>query len=297
MNNSTESLPDECLRLLNLEQALFSKEYRDFYAEGETKPEEVGSPYLLHNAQSKKGVLLIHGLMAAPEEVREWAEYLYDAGYSVYAPRMAGHGTSSLDLSHRNKQEWVSSVSRGHDILKTFCETITIAGFSTGASVALQQVIRNPDAFDAIISISAPLKLKSFSANFAGLLNTWNRFFSAIGLSAITKPYASNHADNPHINYLRCPINSVVQIQKLMKSVVVKLSGIKIPSLVIHGTGDPKVDVAGAREIFNRISSTNKTYKEIDANVHDIVRGEIAESVFEEVSVFLKNLELTESNI
>lgn len=105
------------------------------------------------------------------------------------------------------------------------------------------------------------------------------------------KLYATNHADNPHINYLRCPISSVVQIQKLMKSVVVKLSSIDIPSLIMHGTDDPKVDVKSAKEIFKRISSPHKTYREVDHHLHGIIRGEVGLEVFKEVGLFLDELE------
>jgi len=90
--------------LVDAEKELFEREYRRYFVDGETKPKQIGEPYLLENPRSAQGVLLVHGLMAAPEEVREWAEYLCAQGYSVYAPRMAGHGTSSADLSHRSAQ-------------------------------------------------------------------------------------------------------------------------------------------------------------------------------------------------
>ncbi len=284
MTSNTLSLSDQCQRLLNNEQALFDEEYLHHYLEGETKTKNIGEPYLLHNPKSTRGVLLIHGLMAAPEEVREWAEFLFTKGYTVYAPRMAGHGTSADDLSKRKKHEWIDSVDRGHEILKACCDTVTIAGFSTGGAVALHQVINKPNAFDKLISISAPLKFKKFSSHFAEPVNHWNNLVS---IKSWKKEFVTNHADNPHINYLRCPVSSIVQIKLMMKEVCEDISSIEIPTLIIHASGDPKIDVQSGRDLFKRIGSNNKRYKEIDFHMHGIVRGDITKQVFSEVDLFL----------
>ena len=281
--------------MIDQELNLFETEYRQHFLEGESKPQKIGRPYLLHNETAKHGVLLIHGLMAAPEEVREWAEFLYSMGYTVYAVRMAGHGTSAIDLAVREASEWVASVDRGHEILKSCCEHISIAGFSTGASVALYQAIKKPNAFDTLVCISAPLKFKKLSTHFAEPVNAWNHFFQAWDTSILgnvakteklRKEFATNHADNPHINYLRCPVHSIVQIKRLMSEVCESFSSISIPTLVIHGTNDPKVDVQSSRKIFARIQSKHKQYKEVDFHLHGIIRGDIAKHVFNEVKSF-----------
>lgn len=290
-----KSLSPLCRQLLENERHIFESEYQQYYLEGETKPQNIGQPYLLHNPGSSRGVLLIHGLMAAPEEVREWADFLFSKGYTVYAPRMAGHGTSADDLSNRQMNEWVESVNRGHDILKTCCKHITVAGFSTGGAVALHQAINKPGAFEALISISAPLKFKKFSAHFARPVNNWNSALrlldsvtpTFIDTAKCRKEFATNHADNPHINYLRCPVSSIVEIQRLMKGVQKNLASLTVPTLIIHGTHDPKVDVKSARELFKRLPDGQKYYKEIDFHLHGIIRGDIAQEVFQEVAAFL----------
>lgn len=288
--------------LIDDELRVFSADFKQHFLEKETKPSHIGRPFLLHCEGAEVGILLVHGLMAAPEEVRQWAEYLHQMGYTVYAPRMAGHGTSAVDLSHRTMNDWVDSVNRGHDILKCICPRIVVAGFSTGGAIALHQVINKPQDFEALISISAPLRFKKFSAHFAAPVNCWNIAVNklenlgirrAINTSYLKKEYVTNHADNPHINYLRCPVNGIVQIKKLMRKVYGKLSSISIPTLIIHADGDPKVDVTSAHKIFKVIASENKVYREIEYHQHGIIRGEIAKSVFDEVGIFLrKNIPL-----
>lgn len=72
--------------LFKTELRRFDEAYQSFFLEGETKPRQIGTPFLLHNTSSTTGIVLVHGLMAAPEEVREWAQFLYAKGYTVCAP-------------------------------------------------------------------------------------------------------------------------------------------------------------------------------------------------------------------
>ncbi|MDP2855267.1 MAG: alpha/beta fold hydrolase [Smithellaceae bacterium] len=244
-------------------------------------------PFFLYAPQSDVGVLLIHGLMAAPEEVREWANFLYAKGLTVYAPRLSGHGTSSKDLSVRIYHDWLASVDRGHAILKTCCKKILVAGFSTGAGLALQSAILKPHDFEAVIAVSAPLKFKSFSSRFAELLNGFNHFCDFTGMDNLAKKFIKNDADNPHINYLLCPISSFVQVKKLMKNVRQSLSEIDIPVLVIQAKNDPKVAPESGPMIFQHLGSDKKHFVWVDYHMHGIIRGGIALDVFKEVASFL----------
>ena len=272
------------------ESLLFERDYKKHFLEGKTKPSHIGEPYLLHRPETNRGVLLIHGLMAAPEEVREWADFLYSQGYTVYAPRLAGHGTSVLDLAEQSFYDWVDSVNRGHNILKTCCEQVVVAGFSTGAGLALHQAVTKPGAFKAVISISAPLKFKSFSSRFAEQLDRWNLFLSAMGIKRLHMDFVPNHPDNPHINYDRCPVRSIVQVKALMKKVYTALPSLLIPVLIIGADNDPKVEGKSGRKIYDCISSPDKIYREVHFHLHGIVRGEITRDVFPEVADFLNRL-------
>lgn len=273
--------------LLAAEEARFARDYTEHFDENESKAATIGAPFFIPSRRSSWGVLLVHGLMAAPEEVREWAVHLHEQGFTVYAPRMAGHGTSSGDLAARTAEEWVESVERGLRILECCCTHVVIAGFSTGGAVALECAIRHPDAFEAIISISAPLRFRSLAAHLAEPLHFSNCLMETLGLTGLQKTHVRNHADNPHINYLKCPVSSIVEIKRLMRRVKGRLSGIRIPSLIMHADRDPKVDVRGGRELYHRLGSREKRYQEVRFHRHGIVRGDIKREVFAETADFL----------
>lgn len=289
-NPLSESLNKRCQQWLANEELLFDQDYQCHAITGESKDKTIGKPYLLHHPDNKQGVLLIHGLMAAPFEVRLWADALYAQGYNVYAPRLTGHGTSVIDLATRNKSEWANAVDRGYKILAECSDDIILAGFSTGAALALNMAIKYPDNFSALICISAPLKIKKFSANFASPVNQWNALLNKLNVNKAKKEFVTNHADNPHINYLRCPVSSIVQIKSLMKDVRQNLATIDLPTLVMHATNDPKVDVQSSKDIYRLIGSQDKTYHEVDFDLHGIINGDISKQVFNQVDLFLQKL-------
>ncbi len=281
--------------LLAAETALFTLEYKKNYSAPESKPARIGRPFLLRAPQSDLGVLLIHGLMAAPEEVREWADFLCAKGLTVYAPRLAGHGTSPRDLSGRTYEEWLDSVDRGHAILKTCCKKILVAGFSTGAGLALQSVVREPHAFEAVIAVSAPLKFKSLSSRFAELLHGFNLLCYRLGMGKLAREFMKNNADNPDINYLLCPVSAFVQVKTLMRKLRRSLPDIRIPALILQARHDPKVAPESGPAIFERLGTGKKHFAWIDFDRHGVVRGRPAADVFQEVESFLTTYNLIPS--
>ena len=268
---------------------IFLKDYNEYYVDTESKPQRIGSPFFLKRLCARRGVLLIHGYMAAPEEVRQLADYLYNAGFTVYGVRLRGHGTSPDDLVRRKWEEWYESVNRGYVVLKNSVREMSIAGFSTGAGLALMGAARKPGNFKCVVSISAPLKLVDFASNLVPAVDTWNKLLKKFKIKRGSMEFIPNHPDNPEINYQRNPVSGVHQMEMLMQQVGDSLNEIKIPALVMQGSGDPTVDPEGALEIFKKITSVQKELTLVYSENHGIVRGEGADVVHRRVERFLKD--------
>ena len=72
---------------------------------------EDAAPYLLvPKAKSGLGVVLVHGFLASPAELRGFAQKLFEQGHVVLGVRLKGHGTSPWDLNGRKWQDWLASV-------------------------------------------------------------------------------------------------------------------------------------------------------------------------------------------
>jgi len=275
---------------IELENQLFEQDYQQYYIKDESKPMNIGKPFFLKHFFSKKGVILVHGYMAAPEEIRPLADYLYKKGYNVYGARLRGHGTAPEDLAGRNWQKWYDSVSRAYIIMKNSMKSFAIGGFSTGAGIALLQASNKPGRFAGVISINAPLKLQNISSRLSSVVVAWNKFLSKINTSKGKMEFIANDPENPHINYLRNPISGVNELEKLMNLVEDRLKYIQDPTLVIQGSNDPVVNPISGREILKKLGTPKKELIRIDANHHGILRGKEANQVNAKVLEFLRNI-------
>ncbi len=275
---------------IELEKQLFERDYEQYYIKGESKPKNIGAPFFMKRFFSKKGIILVHGYMAAPEEIRPLANYLYKNRYNIYGARLRGHGTAPEDLAGRNWQKWYDSVSRAYIIMKNSVKSFALGGFSTGAGVALLQASNKPGKFAGVISINAPLKLQDISSKFSSMVVAWNKFLSKVNASKGKMEFVANEPENPHINYLRNPVSGVNELEKLMNLVEKRIKYIKDPTLVIQGSEDPVVNPVSGREIYEKIGARNKKFVSIEAKHHGILRGKEAEQVNTKVLEFLKDV-------
>jgi esterase/lipase/1-acyl-sn-glycerol-3-phosphate acyltransferase len=267
----------------------FDKDYRQFFVEGESKKKEVGSPFLIRGSFRRMGVVLVHGYMAAPLEMKELAEYLARKGLWVYAPRVKGHGTSPDDLAQTRYPAWVETVDCAYALMRSLCRRVVVGGFSNGAGLTLDLAARVSD-MAGVFAVSPPLRLQDFSTRLVPAVDVWNRLMKKVRLGDAQVEFVENHPENPHINYLRNPIAGVRELERFMGALEPKLGAIKVPALVIQGQGDPVVNPKGSVRVFQRLGSEDKTYVLFSFNRHGIVRGEGAERVHRTVWEFIERL-------
>ena len=276
-------------RLMNNAVQRFEKAYADFYRDGESKNKEVGMPTLMGSRFRRTGIVLVHGYMAAPPEVKALATYLSKRGFLVYTPRVSGHGTSPDDLATRTREDWMESVDEAYAIVSSLCRQVVVGGFSTGAGLALELGTR-VKGITALFAVSPPLRLQNFSVRFLPALGLWNRSMDLINVAGAKKAFIENSPENPHINYFRNPVCGVRELGLLMADVKKELPRINIPALVIQADGDPIVDPGGSREVFELIGGTDKEYLLFNFNRHGILLGEGAERVHEAIGDFVQRV-------
>lgn len=267
----------------------FERDYEKFYIKKESKEKDVGKPFLIKGTSRNLGVVLIHGYMAAPLEVRELADYLGRRGLWVYAPRLRGHGTSPDDLAIRSYADWVASVETGYAIISNICEQVVVGGFSAGAGMALDLAARVKD-IKGVFAVCPPMRLKDFSSKFVPAVDVWNRLMERVRLDGAKKEFVENFPENPHINYFRNPVSGVLELERFMESLEKKLPAIDMPALVIQSLGDPVVKPSGSRRAFDLMGSEDKTYILYNYDRHGILLGKDANRVHKAIGDFIEKL-------
>jgi esterase/lipase len=270
-----------------LDQEQFAADYLVYRREGESKPPEIGAPFLLESFRRRIGVLLVHGYLAAPEEVRPLAESLHRHGCTVYAARLPGHGTSPDDLAGRTWEEWLASVERGYLILANTCRNVILGGFSMGAGLVFLAAASRLPKVRGVFGINPPVRLRKRSAKIVPAVALWNKLVERIGSSPEHSHFVANDPENPHINYTRNPLKSLHQLMELMDLVSERLNDITVPSLVIQGSDDPVVHPEGTEELYQKLGATEKELAIFPSARHVMIRGNGSERIFGRVWDFV----------
>ena len=274
-------------RFLSMARREFATDYKAYQLEGESKPRKIGTPFLLRRRRTKIGVLLLHGYLAAPEEVRPLAEHLYKHGYTVFAPRLRGHGTSPEDLAVRSWEDWLQSVERGYFIVANSCKKVVLGGFSAGATLALLAAANDLYKVGAVFTINAAMKLRRRSAKLAPAVVLWNKLVDKLVKEESSGHFVPNQPENPDINYLRNPVSGVKQLMELIDEVSARVERIRVPALVLQASDDPVAHPEGSKDLYERLGSEDKEFVMFNSDRHGIIRGEGSERVFARVLEFI----------
>jgi esterase/lipase len=274
-------------KFLRLAKQEFAADYKEHRREGESKPRRVGAPTLYRRFRAKTGVLLVHGYMAAPEEVRPLAEYLHQHGYTVFTPRLRGHGTSPEDLALRTWEDWLQSVERGYLILANSCKDVVLGGFSAGAGLALFAATNLLYKVRAVFAINCAMRLRKRTAKLAPAVVLWNKLVDKVVKNEGRRHFVPNEPENPHINYLRNPISGVKELMELMDELSKRLDRIEVPALLIQASDDPVVHPEGSKRVYQGLGSQDKELIMFNSHRHGILRGDVSERVFARVLEFL----------
>lgn len=274
-----------------LDEALseFNEDHKAFYIEGESKKKDIGRPFLIKGKTRKTGVILFHGYMAAPMEMKGLADYLGKMGLWVYVPRIRGHGTSPDDLATRTVNDWIASADRGYAIISSICRHVVVGGFSNGGGLALDMAARIKDV-EGLFAVCPSFKLQDLAAKLVPTLDTWNKFMDRIRLDAAKMTFVQNHPENPHINYTRNPISGLRELDRLMESLEPRLPGIKLPALIVQADGDPVVNPGGSRQVFDLLGSEDKAYQSFTFDRHGILLGHGSGQVYKAIGDFIMRL-------
>jgi esterase/lipase len=222
-------------------------------------------------------VLLIHGFLSSPAEVRSFGERLHAAGHHVLGVRLKGHGTSPWDLRNRNWHDWAASVDAGYDILKTYSQSIHIVGFSTGGLLALNCAASHPGTkIKSVTSVCAPVHFKNKNMIFVPLVHHANRLVSWVSSEGLM-PFTPNEPENPEINYQHIPVRALYQLQQLIDHLTSDSITINANVYLYQGDRDPVVDPASIKTLDKRIIAENKTLVMLDSDIHGVMYRNIDE--------------------
>jgi len=194
------------------------------------------------------GVLLLHGFSGSTSEVRGLADLLHDAGFGVYAPALAGHGTDPLDLDAVSADDFFARAEEAYQEAAARYQRLYLVGFSLGGTLALHLAARHHVA--GIVTIATPVFMATALHRGIPFAHRWSPWRNVI----------SNYAAwrGEVVGYRLTPLSSLVVFLDVIERVRQDLGWIRAPLLVLHSQRDETVPVANATYISAHVASSTK---------------------------------------
>lgn len=236
---------------------------------------EGAEPFSIEGGRT--GILISHGFTGTTQSMRPLGDAYGAAGYTVYGPRLTGHGTHPEDMERSSRHDWIRSVEDGYEWLRERCDTIFMTGLSMGGTLTLYMAQKHPD-IRAIALINAAVDIPSMK-QVHELQDV--RFLEAIG-SDIKKTGVTELA------YDQTPVKSVKEILALMEEVKADLDSVACPALIFVSDEDHVVPPDNADMIEAGISSEIKEVSRMHDSYHVATLDNDQGKIIEETLAFFK---------
>lgn len=233
---------------------------------------------------SDVGVLLCHGFPGAPGSMREWADRLAEAGYTVRLPLLPGHGTKWADANRTTFDDWLAEVTRAFQELRADCRAVVICGLSMGGTLTLRLAELYPAAVDGIVLVNPSVMTLRWDAKW--LLPWMHRVVPAypgiigdIALPGVTEP-----------GYKYIPTKAAYSLSRAWPVVRADLPRITAPVLLLHSTVDHIVEPENAQVVRAEIGSTDVTDIELTRSYHVATMDYDKELIFTSSMQFIEKV-------
>lgn len=204
---------------------------------------------------SNKGVLLIHGFAAAPDELLPLAYELEKYDYSVYVVRVAGHMSSVKDFIDSNYMQWYKSIELGYNCLASFCDKICVVGQSNGGLLATAVAYYNKVDFLVLLAPAYKVRVPGF--------------FLVPYIRKVIK-YVPRKVKDVTFNYPVFPTQPLYQMKLLQDEVAEFAEQINIPVLLAVSNKDILISPHKAKEVVDSMKSEDKTIMTYDNKEYDV---------------------------
>lgn len=233
--------------------------------------------------ENAKGVVLItHGIAEHSGRYEHVANSLVDAGFSVVAFDLRGHGKSSGKRNYIDSfQDYLNDLEEVLARTKTHFSNLPIFlfGHSMGGGITTLFSIERQPAVKGILLSAPSVKVSDdispFLQKISGVLSVIAPKLPAVKLESkdISKDPAVVEAyDNDALNYRGGILaRTGAELLKSTRTITTQASAIALPILIMHGTADKLADMSGSEMLYEKVSSADKTLKLYDGLYHEIL--------------------------
>jgi alpha-beta hydrolase superfamily lysophospholipase len=233
---------------------------------------------------TKAAVALIHGLAEHSGRYDHVAARLNDAGYSVVAVDVRGHGRSAGWPGRVDGlDDWVADTKAVLERTRAVAgdRPVFLMGHSLGSLIAAVYVARTGGEGLAGLVLSSLAVL----AGPALLESMGDPDGQGISSTALSRDLAVQRAydEDPLVFADRVPPESTGASLEAAIETYQGARGITLPVLMFHGSDDGIADPDGARDFFEQLGSTDKRWRVYDGLRHETMNEPERDEVLDDL--------------
>lgn len=236
-----------------------------------------------HLAGNQVAVLMIHGFSGSPVSIRPWAEGLHAEGYTVYVPRLPGHGTNWSEMNETSWKDWYREIEKTFETIRNNHQRIFIAGFSMGGALALHLAAQKGKAIEGLMLVNPSIGDDRLIMSLVPII----KYFIPSIVGRGTDVAAPNP---PRHSYGRTPLKALHSLQKLWRKVRGELSQIDIPLMVGYSIQDHVVDPKFSEIVIDNVSSVDIREIIFENSFHNVALDFDLPQLVSESNLFMRDV-------
>lgn len=227
------------------------------------------------------GVLVSHGFTGTTQSMRPLCDALAGEGFTVAAPRLAGHGTSVEDMAQSTASDWIDSLEEDLDWLRERTDSVFICGLSMGGMFSLYLGAMHPEIVRGLVPINACVFLGN--PDLARLAFHPDAPTTVPGVGSDIKVSGVEELAYPEV-----PIPAVAPFMALMRVTDDLLPTISAPALVLQSLEDHVVPPENGPYIHDRLGSSDKELVRLENSYHVATLDNDADLIAERTISFIR---------
>jgi alpha-beta hydrolase superfamily lysophospholipase len=253
----------------------------------------------LPDGEIKAVLFIAHGLAEHGGRYINLVNRMVPLGFAVYAMDQYGHGRSEgVRVYIHDFQDFIHPLKKFLDMVAEWHpeKNVFLMGHSMGGLIATVFLLDHQEDFAGAI-ISAPLtkipsKINAFSKFMVLMLANLLPKARLVGIESegISRDpeVVARYVNDPLVYTGNSTTRLGAETLKAMDWVTAGREGFKLPMMIIQGTADPLVDIAGAQELYDAISSEDKTLKYYEGYYHEMINDLGKEVVLDDIQQWLE---------
>jgi alpha-beta hydrolase superfamily lysophospholipase len=242
-------------------------------------------------------VVLAHGIGEHSGRYAHVAARLTGADFAVYALDHRGHGQSSGPRALIDRMDHaVTDV----DSLVTFASSrhasrpVYLLGHSMGGAIAIAYALRHQEGLRGLLlssaaasAESAPVSTRFEAKVLAAVTPTAGIMDIDPGLISRDPAVVQAYRDDSLVYHGKVPARTVAEVTTAIERFATELPTLRLPLLVMAGTGDQIVPAEGSRMVHDRAGSPDRSLRLYEGLYHELLNEPERRIVLGDITTWL----------